>query len=182
MPAPMVGEEQTGGQAQHLAGGKCGLDIAHHPAAHLEVEQVGGDGQHDRPDHPAEQPGDDARQQQHGIGGGQGAQQCAQHEAGIEEQQQALPVEAVGKARRHDARQSGGEGIGTHRQAELLRGDAQVRHHHRAQRRDDHEVQDQGELQKGQRGDDKHLVARETRALGLYRGVHVLLPRDAAPL
>ena len=100
MPVPVIGEVEPGGQAQHLAGGKGGPQKAHHPAAHFQREQIGGDGQHHRADHPAEQSGDDPGRQQQGVGGGQGAEQGAQQEARIEEEQQPLAVEAVGKAGR----------------------------------------------------------------------------------
>ena len=36
MPVPAIGEIKTRGQAQHLAGGKGGLDEAHYPAALLQ--------------------------------------------------------------------------------------------------------------------------------------------------
>ena len=127
---------------------------------------------------PPKNPGDDSRHQQQGIGGGQRAKQRAQHEAGIEEKQQALAVEAVGETRRRQAGSRGAEGIGRDRQAELLRRDMQRRHHHRAQGRDDHEVQDDGELQEGQDGDDEFLVAGkdQTRFGRLFRNrfVHEL--------
>ena len=83
----MVCKEQPCWQAQHLASSEGSGDDAHHPAAHFKREQVSGNCEHHRSDHPAKKASNYAGHQKHGIGGGQCTEQGAQHEATIEEQE-----------------------------------------------------------------------------------------------
>nr|MCK7665410.1 hypothetical protein [Bradyrhizobium sp. 2S1] len=89
----------------------------------------------------------------------------AEHEADIEEQQQPLAVEAIGKAGSEDAGKSGGESVGGHRDAELPGRDVERRHQDGAERRHDDEVEDQGELREGKQRDQERLIARKAALL-----------------
>jgi hypothetical protein len=125
MPVPAIRQEQAQRQAQHLAGREGGLDQAHHAAAQGDVEQVGGDRQHHRTDHAAEQAREHARGQQQLEGGREAAPQRAHQEAGVEEHQDLLAVEAVGEAGGDEAGDARAERVGRHDQAELLGRDRQ---------------------------------------------------------
>ncbi|MGY4499781.1 hypothetical protein ACVWYH_003712 [Bradyrhizobium sp. GM24.11] len=112
----------------------------------MQREQIGDDGQHDRADHAAEQSGHDPAEQQHVIVLRQRAEQRSEREADIEEQQQPLAVEPVGKAGGEDAGQSGAERVGRHRDAELPGRDVERGHQDGAERRHDDEIEDDREL------------------------------------
>nr|GEU28450.1 hypothetical protein [Tanacetum cinerariifolium] len=161
VPVPVVGQINADRDAQHLAGGKRGLDQAHHAPAHRGREQVGGNGQHDGTDHAAEQAGHHARAHQRFKTLRQAAPHGAQDKTRIKEQQQFLAVVAVGKARREQTRNTGAERIRRHHQPELLRPDIERRHDHGAQRRHDHKVEYHGKLQESQHGHHDFLVAGE---------------------
>ncbi|MGY4574806.1 hypothetical protein ACVWY5_007876 [Bradyrhizobium sp. USDA 3256] len=134
-------------------------------AALLQREQVGDDGKHDGADHPAENARDDAAEQQHVEILRQRAEHGAEHEADIEEQQQPLAVEAIGKAGGEDAGNAGCERVGRDRDAELPGRDVQRRHQDGAERRHDDEVEDQRELREGKQRDQERLVARKAALL-----------------
>jgi hypothetical protein len=158
VPAPEVREEEARGDAQNLAGSEGGLDEAHDPPAHLEREQVGRDGKDDRPDHAAEDARDHAGDEEERIAVRDSAQLRGEDEAGVEEEQEPLAVEAVREAGREDARRARAEGVDRDHEPELAGRDVKRRHQHCAERRQRHEVEDDGELQKRQQGDDELLV------------------------
>jgi hypothetical protein len=54
----------------------------------------------------------------------------------------SLSIETISEACRHDAGDTGAEGVGRHDLAKSLRTDFEVRHDCRAERRYDHEVKD----------------------------------------
>ena len=163
MPPPAVRQIEAERQAEHLAGGERGLHDAHHAAAHVERKEVGDDRHRDRADDAAEDPGDDARGEQELVGRREAAEQRAPREARVEEEQQLLAIEAVGEPRGEQARERGAEGVHRHDQAELLGGEVEIAQQDRAQRRDDHEIEDDRELQEGEHADHELLVRREGR-------------------
>ena len=179
VPVPEIGDVDAGGDAEHLARRERGLNDAHHAPAHRERKQVGDDRENDGADHAAEDAGDHARDQELRIARRQRAQRGADDETAIEEQQELLAVEAVGEARREQARGAGAEGIGGDDLAEPLRRDVEVRHDDRAERRDDHEVEDDGELQKGEQRHQELLVGGKFRRCGLCRRLPAAVPRLA---
>ena len=67
MPVPVIGEKQSGRNAEHLARSERCLDESHHAAAQMQRKQIGDDGQHDGANHAAEQSGHDPAEQQHVI-------------------------------------------------------------------------------------------------------------------
>ncbi len=166
VPAPQVREIETERKAEDLARGERGLHHAHDPAALIEREQVGDDREGDRADHPAEDAGHHAREEQEVVGGRKAAEQRADEEAGVEEHQQLLAVEAIGEPGREEARDAGAERIDRYHQPEARRRDVKVAHEERAQRRQDHEVEDDRELEKSQDRDDDLLIRRERRRGG----------------
>lgn len=166
MPVPGIGEIKPDRNAQHLAGREGRLDDAHDASPQLRREQIGGDGQRDGTDHAPEQARDDTRDQQTFKTLRQTAPHGPQHEAGIEEQQEPLAVEAVGKTGREQARGPGAEGIRRYHQPELLRRDLHGGHDHGTQGRHQHEIENDRKLQEGQQADDGLLVARESRRGG----------------
>ena len=157
------------GMPRDLAGGKCGLYDAHHTPPHLQREQVGGDCKHDGADDAAEQAGHDSGQEQQGIVRRERAESGADDEAGIEEKEESLSIEPVGEAGCQKAGDAGAEGVGRHDLAKSLRTDFEVGHDDRAERRYDHEVQDDGELQEREQRDDELLVAGEFQPRGSVR-------------
>ncbi|MGY3364605.1 hypothetical protein ACVWZL_001730 [Bradyrhizobium sp. GM2.4] len=170
VPVPLVGEEKTGRDAQHLACSEGGLHETHDAAAQLQREQIGDDGEHDRADHAAEQAGHDPPQQQQMIVGRDRAQHRAKGEAGVEEQQQPLAIKPVGKAGRQDAGNPRAERIGRDRHAELSGRNIERRHHDGAERRHDHEIDDDRELDQRQQRNEDRLVAREASGWRLPLG------------
>jgi hypothetical protein len=79
----------------------------------------------------------------------------------VEEQQQALAVEPVGETGREDAGNSRAERIGRDRHAKLRGRNIQRRHDDGAERRHDHEVEDDRELDKRQQRNQQRLVSRK---------------------
>jgi hypothetical protein len=124
-------------------------------------KQVGDDGENHGAHHAAEQSGDNAAQEQHMKGRRQRAQRGSRRKADVKEQQQLLAIEAIGKARREDPRNARAERIGRNRDAELRRGDVQRRHDDGAERRHDHEVQNDRELDKRQQRNQRRLIPRK---------------------
>jgi hypothetical protein len=97
------------------------------------------------------------------VGGRDRAEKRTGNETDIEENQQPLPVEAVGIPGGQQAGRTGAEGVYRDQQAELGGGDRERRHDHRPEGRENHEIQDDRKLQKGDQGDDEALVARQGR-------------------
>jgi len=168
VPVPEVGDVQSGRDAQDLTGGKCGLNDAHHTTAHLKGEQVRGDRKNDGADDASKQAGHDAGQEQQVIIRRQRAKRGANDEAEIEEKQKSLSIETISETRRHDAGDTGAEGVGRHDLAKSLRADVEVRHYCRAERRYDHEVQDDRELQKCEQPYNELLIAGEFQPHGRF--------------
>ena len=165
MPVPVVGQKKPDRDTQHLACRERGLHEAHDAAAQVQRKQVGDDREHDRAHHAAEQSGDDPAEQQHMIVRRERAESRAKREADIEEQQQALAIEPIGKACRQDTRNACAEGIGRDRHAELGGGNIQRRHDDGAERRHDHEVDNDRELDQRQQRHDQRLVTAKSRDL-----------------
>ena len=94
------------------------------------------------------------------------AEQRADDEARVEEEEELLAVEPVGEAGREQARDRRAESVRRHDEPELRRDDGEVAHEHRPEGRQDHEVEDDGELEEGQDRDDGDLVARELHGGG----------------
>jgi hypothetical protein len=161
VPVPKVSDVQSDWDAQDLARGKCRLNEAHHTTAHLEREQVRGNGKNDGADDAAEQPGHDPRQKQQVIIRRERAERGTDNEPEIEEEQKSFSIEAISESGRHDAGDTGAECVCRHDLAKSLRTDFEVRHDYRAERRYDHEVQDDRELQEGEQSHDEFLIAGE---------------------
>jgi len=161
MPPPAVRQIEAERQAEYLAGGERGLHDAHDPATHVERKEIGDDGHRDRADDAAEDPGDDARGQQELVGRREAAEERAPGEAGVEEEEELLAIEAVGEPSGEQARERSAEGIHRHDQAELLGREVQIAQQDRAERRDDHEIEDDRELQEREHADHELLVRGE---------------------
>ncbi len=166
VPAPAVRQVEADRDAHDLARGERGLHDAHHPPAQIQRKEIGDDREDDRADDAAEQAGHHARDQQEVVAGGDAAQERPEHESDVEEQQHALAIEAVGETGGQKTGGAGAEGIDRHHQPEGGRRDVQVAQQQGAQRRQDHEVEDDRELQEREDRDDPLLVRREERRGG----------------
>ena len=161
VPSPAGGQQQGQRNSQHAAAGERGLNHSHDAAAHLQRKQIGDDGEGNRADDAREHAGDHPGGQQPVIARGQAAEQRADEKAAVEEQQQFLPVEAVGEPGREESRQPRAERVSRDDQSELRGRDLQRGNDQRAQGGEHHEVEHDGELQEGQNGHDEFLVTRK---------------------
>ena len=161
VPVELRREVEPERQAEDLRGRERGLHEAHHAAALRRREDVGDDRHADRPEHAAEDAGEDARAEQERVARRERAEQRAAEEADVEEQQQLLPVEPIGEPCGEQPRQAGAERVRRHDVAELLGRDVELVEQDRPEGRQDHEVEDDGEVEEGDQRDDEHLIARE---------------------
>ena len=174
VPSPGVRQVEPERDAQDLARGEGGHHEPHHAPARREGEQVRDDRHADRADDPTEQPRHRARAEQQRVRRRETAERRAEDEARVEEEEELLAVEPVGEARREQPRDPRAERVGRDDEPELRRADVQLRHQHRPEGRQDHEVEDDRELQEREDRDDRDLVAREL----LDRGgcIHPAIP------
>ena len=84
----------------------------------MHLEQVGDNGEHDRADHAAKQPRQNSAEQQSVVVLRRRAKHGSEHEANVEEQEQVLTIETIGKTGSKDARNSRAKGVGRNRGAE----------------------------------------------------------------
>ena len=145
-PLEMVGQPQRQRHARNGGDRKRRRNHAARAGAALERDHVADHGLHQRAHHPAERPGQAARDQQRGIARREPAGQRRQPEQREHRKQQAAALEAVDEGRGEQAGSGGGKAVGRDQQAELMRGDAELGDQDRPERHHDHEVEHMAEL------------------------------------
>ena len=151
MPPKRVGQQQSGGDAEHGSDGKRGHHGRHAASAPVGRDHVAHDREHERPGHAAARAGGDPRREQPVERRGECACQRGRAEARIEPEQRAFAVQPVHEKSAGESCHRRRQPVGGDQVAELRGRDVEHPHEAGAERHHDHEIHDVSELHGRQR-------------------------------
>ena len=165
VPVEPAGERQPERNAEDGGERKSGHDVTHRATPAGGRDDIADHGGDERAGDAAEGAGDEPGDQQSGVGGREGAGESGETEAGVNDDERALAVDAVEKKTAGETAESGGEPVSRDEVGELRGRKSKSTHQLRPQRQHDHEIEDMRELHGGQRDQGRQLAPRGERVV-----------------